>query len=156
MNILISGNKLRRDGNTPGGLNLVSRQHPDLDPRVPQQLQSRLDIVLQFILNTGQPEQLEVMFKVLRHNSSHRFVPSLEADARLVVLSLKLRVHLCTESLAGHDERPQTFSRHVGRLFLEPVIPLHDLRHHDIRAFLEERDLASLFVPDDDSHSLRF
>ena len=39
VDVLIPRNEFHRDGDTPRHLGLVACQHPNLDPRVPQQLQ---------------------------------------------------------------------------------------------------------------------
>ena len=72
-----------------------------------------------------------------------------------MVLLPEMRVRLLAELTAGHDERTKALTGHVRALLLEPVVALHDLRHHDVRALLEESDLARLRVADDDAHSLR-
>jgi hypothetical protein len=154
MDILPPRHKLRRDRNTPRRLHLVPRQHPNPDPRIPQQLQRALHIILQLVLHARQPKQLQIALQVLAHHPCHRLVAPVEADRRRVVRGLELIVERSGEALARHDEGAEALARHVRRLLLEPVVPLHDAGHHDVGALLQECDLACLRVADDDAHAL--
>ena len=155
VDVLVPRDQLRGYRDARRGLHLVARQHPDLDPRVPEQLQRRLHVVLQLVLHARQPQELQIVLQILPHDRRHRLVARLEPDARGVVLRPELRVRLVAQLPARHDERAQALARHVRGLLLEPVVALHDPAHHDVGALLQERDLAGLRVAHDDAHALR-
>lgn len=153
VNVLIASNKLRRDRNDRGRLNLVSGEHPDLDACVPKQLECPADVVLQLVLDACQPEQLEVPLKRVGDNSRHRLIATLDPHARSVVARLEILIGGLGKLAPTDDEGTQAFTRHVGRLFLEPVIALHDPRHDDIGTLLKEGELAGGGIAHDDAHS---
>ena len=154
MNVLVASNEFGRDRDDRGRLDLVSGQHPDLDTCVPQQFKCPTDVVLQLVLDTGQPEQLEVALESIRDDSRHRLVAALEAHTRSVVARLEVPVGSLGELSPRNNESAQAFARHVGRLFFEPVIALHDSRHDNVRAFLEEGELARCGITHNDAHAL--
>lgn len=95
------------------------------------------------------------MLQRFRDDSSHSLIATLKLDARTVVLLLEVRERLLTQPTASHYKRAETLASHVRAFLLEPVVPLHDLRHDDVRTLLQERDLTRLSVAHDDAHALR-
>src|SRR6267154_5164198 len=126
MNILIPSYQLCRNGNAPRRLDLVAREHPNLDSSIPEQLKRPLHLVLQLILDARQAKQLQVVLKVLCDDRSHCFASSIKPDACSMVCGLKRRILLRREPLACDDERAQALTRHVPGLLFEPVVSLHD------------------------------
>ena len=154
MNVLVASNELGRDCDDRGRLDLVPGQHPDLDTCVPQQFECPADVVLQLVLDAGQPEQLEVVLERVRDDSRHRLVAALEPHTRGVVVRLEVVVGSLGELAPCNHESAQAFARHVGGLFFEPVVALHDSRHDDVRALLEEAEFARCGITHDDAHAL--
>ena len=153
VDVLIPRNEFRRDGDTSRRLDLVARQHPNLDPRVPQQLQRRLDLILELILDARQTEQLQIPLQIIRDNARHRLVPPLGLDARFVVPVLERGVLLRRQPLPPDYQRPQSLPCHVPSLLLQPVVLLHDLCHDHVCAFLQEQDVAGVGLANDDTHT---
>jgi hypothetical protein len=60
---LVPRYELRADGDTRGSLDFVAREHPNLDARGAQHLDRLLHQRLQFVLHTGQSDQVEIRLK---------------------------------------------------------------------------------------------
>lgn len=91
---------------------------------------------------------------MLRNDRNHRLAASIKPDASSMMRSFKRRILLRRKPLTCNDERAQALARHIPRLLFQPVIPLHDTSHNDIRALLQEKNLTAVCVSHDDAHAL--
>ena len=86
LNMLRAGDKLGGDSNTPGGFDFVTRQHPDFDASVTEELERGLDVLLEFIFDACDPKKFEIMLEVLSNNVSHTGVAGFEGHRSFFVI----------------------------------------------------------------------
>ena len=155
MDVLAARDELAGDGDAGGRLHLVAGEDPAADAGVAEELERRLDVVLQLVLDARYAEELEIGLEVTRHDRRHRLGPIVQAHPRRLVLAHERRIGLLGQPLAPDDERAQTLARHVPALLLEPVIRLHDRGHDHVGTLLVEDELAGRPIAHDERHALR-
>ena len=55
------------DRDADSGLNFVPREHPDLDPGVPNSLQRLLDVLLEQVLDAREADEIQARLEALDH-----------------------------------------------------------------------------------------
>ena len=56
VDVLVPGDELGRDGDAGRRLNLVAREHPNLDARVPEELNRHSNVVLELVFDARNAE----------------------------------------------------------------------------------------------------
>ncbi len=166
VDVLAARDQLGADGHAARRLDLVARQHPDLDAGVAEELERGLDVLLELVLDARDAEQLHVVLEVAGHDGLHARLAAADGEGCFLIPGRELVVLGRREPLPADHERPETLTRHVRRFLVQPVICGDDGPHDGVGALLVEPNLPTAQAGDarlqflvklhNDTHPLAF
>ena len=126
VDVLGAGDEFGGDGDAARGFDFVAREHPDFDAGVAEEFEGGFDGFLEPVFDAGHAEEFDVVLEVGGDDLGHAVVAVEEGERGLLVGGGEVLVLLGGHLFAANDKGSQTFARHVGGFFVEPVVGCYD------------------------------